>query len=137
MSLKTVLAKIGKVIAWPFEHASQVIETLSTALKDEPEVKTAVVGLVSQIETLTKDGAVAVAAHGIDIPDDLAEVAAAQALWAYVKGTFLPAIEAAYKDVEAAVKVPSPAEAVAAAVGAAPALSTVQTGPGLAAVTTD
>lgn len=128
-------AKVGKAIAWPFEHSIQVIETLSAALKDEPEVKTAIVGLVSQIKTLTEDGAVAVAAKGIDVPDDLATVAAAQTLFAYVTQTFLPAIEAAYKDVETAAKVPTPEEAVAAVVSGAVASSVAQSGPGLAAVT--
>jgi hypothetical protein len=112
-----------------------VIETLNTALKDEPAVKVAVVGLISKIETLTKDGAVAVAADGIDVPDDVATVAAAQTLYAYVTQTFLPAIEAAYKDVEGDVKVPTPAEAVAAAVGSAVASADAQTGPGLHTVT--
>lgn len=102
-------AKLGHVVAWPFVHGAQVIEVLATALKDEPEVKTAVVGLVTQIKTITEDSALAIAAKGLDVADDMQTVSDAKALWAYVTGAFIPTLEAAYKDESAALNIPSPA----------------------------
>jgi hypothetical protein len=124
-AFENVVEKIGKGIAWPFVHATQVIEVLTTALKDEPTVKTAIVGLVQQIEMLDKDGATSLADKGIDIPEDIATVADAKALWAYVTGTFLPAVESAYKDFDADLQVAQPVTAAAAAGTAGPGLHTV------------
>ena len=95
--------KVGNVLAWPFVHAEQLIKTLDTALADTPAVKIAVVGLIQHVEAVTADGAIAVAAKGIDLPDDIATVAAAQTLYKYVTDVFLPAVEKAYKDVAADV----------------------------------
>jgi hypothetical protein len=118
---ENAVKKIGHAIAWPFVHAEQVIKVLETALTDEPAVKTAVTGLITQIEALTADGAVAVAAKGIDVSDDVATVAAAQTLFKYVTETFLPAIEEAFKDVKADLAAP----AAAAAVSNTPGLASV------------
>jgi hypothetical protein len=125
---------VGKVVAWPFVHAAKVVEVLTTALEDEPTVKTAIVGLVQQIETVTADGAIAISADGINLPDDLAEVAAAQTLFAYVKNVFLPAVEKAYKDLDSAVtETPAPvASSDATESASAPVLSP---GPGLHTIT--
>lgn len=126
--VEKVFEKIGKAIAWPFVHATEVIEVLTTALKDEPEVKTAIVGLVQQIQALVKDGSIAIAADGLNVPDDVATVAAAQTLFAYVTGTFLPTLESAYKDEKSDVETAASSDVEAAA------SSVIQTGPGLHAV---
>jgi hypothetical protein len=128
-----VFVKVGEGIAWPFEHGAQLIEVLTTALKDEPAVKTAIVGLVQQVETVTADGAIAVAAKGIDITDDVQAVAAAQTLYGYVVQTFIPAVSAAYKDLSADVKASAPADPPPTPVSVA--VNAVQTGPGLHTIT--
>jgi hypothetical protein len=123
--------KVGKVLEYPFVHAEQFIKTLSDALTDAPVVKNAMVGLLQQVEVVTADGAIAVAAKGIDLPDDVATVAAAQTLYQYVTNTFLPAVEKAYKDVAADVEL-TPATPVTPA----PASEVIQ-GPGLHTITAD
>lgn len=95
-----VVMDIGKGIEWPFVRAGQLIGLLTVALKDEPGVKAAVVGLVQQIEAVTADGAIVIAAKGIDVTADLAEVAQMKALWNYVTGTFLPDVEAAWSEIK-------------------------------------
>ena len=92
------------VAEWPFKHLSQLIGTLAAALKNEPQVKTAVVGLISAIESLTADIAADVAANGLNVASDVLTATAAESLLIYVQKTFLPAIEAAYKDIAAAVE---------------------------------
>jgi hypothetical protein len=128
---ENVVEKIGKAIAYPFIHAAQVIEVLTTALHDEPAVKTAVVGLIQQIEMLDKDGASALAAKGINIPEDMATLADAKALWQYVTDTFLPAVEAAYKDFDADLQTANAAPAA----DATPVADAAMAGPGLHTVT--
>jgi hypothetical protein len=95
-----VLEEIGKGIEWPFKHAAEVIEILTTSLKDEPAVQAALIGLVKEIEQVGKDSATALAARGLNVPDDIQAVNDGKALWAYVQGTFLPAVEGAYKDLQ-------------------------------------
>jgi hypothetical protein len=125
---------VGKVVAWPFVHAAKVVEVLTTALEDEPTVKTAIVGLVQQIETVTADGAIAISARGLDLPEDVEEVTAAQTLFADVKNTFLSAVEKAYKDLDSDVtETPAPvASADATESESAPVFSP---GPGLHMIT--
>ena len=99
-TFEKVLYNIGKGIIWPFEHLAALIGVLNDALKDTPEVKSAVVGLVGMIAAIGKDGALAVAGKGLNLPEDLATVSDAEALFAYTQQTFLPAIEAAFKDIK-------------------------------------
>jgi len=113
------------------------VEVLETALKDEPTVKTAIVGLIQKIETLGADATKAIAAEGLDVPDDVLTAQAAQTLFEYVKETFLPAIESAYKD-EASILEAGAATSlqVEAASSSSPDSATdestiVQQGPGL------
>ena len=126
-----VVVDIGKVIEWPFVHGAELAKLLSEALKDEPAVKAAVVGLVQEIGLVTADGAIVVSSAGVNITADMAELAAMKALWTYVTQTFLPAVETAWKDIgpemaalESAGEAP-PAPAPAAAVDPAPGLHTV------------
>ena len=98
MSVKTVLVDIGHGVAWPFEHGIQLVKTLEDALKDEPQVKTAVTGLIAQIGAVTADGAIVVSSKGVDLVADAAAIVAAKQLFSYVLNTFLPAVRAVYKD---------------------------------------
>ena len=128
--------KVGHVIEWPFVHGEEVIEILTTALKDTPAVKTAITGLVAKIKQVAEDSALAIAARGLDVPDDIQTVTDAKELWTYVTGTFLPAVEAACKDLELDVTTadpapPVPVVAATAAPATEPAFATTLSGPGL------
>jgi hypothetical protein len=120
MSVKTVLVDIGHVVAWPLEHGAQLVKTLEDALKDEPQVKTAVTGLIAEIGVVTADGAIVVSSKGVDLVADAAALVAAKQLFSYVLNTFLPAVQAVYKDlapdVQALETPAAPAPAPAAAV---------------------
>jgi len=82
-----------------------MLPRLGTALKDTPEVKTAVVALIKAAEAVDVDAVGAIAAKGIDLPEDLKAIADVQAFFALFKKSFVPTVEAAYKDVEADTEV--------------------------------
>jgi hypothetical protein len=127
-----VLDKVGHVLDWPFVHAVEVVKVVDTALVDEPKIKLAVTGLLQQIEAVTADGAIAVGTKGLDLPDDIGCVVAAETLFKYVTGTFIPAVDAAFTDVESDLY---PAAAPAPTPASTPAI--VDPGPGLHTVTAD
>ncbi len=115
--------RVGHVIAWPFAHGAQFVELVATAMKDEPAAKAAVVGLVTQIKIVTEDSALALAAKGLDVPEDIQTVEDAKRLWAYVTDVFLPAAEAVYKDLN--LDVEQPADLAPSASAFAPGLHTI------------
>ncbi len=116
----TGLEDVGKVLAWPFVHGARVIAILTATLKDYPAVRTAVTGLVQQCITVESDAASAIKDGGLNLDEDAISLDAAKALYAYVTGTFLPAIEAAYNDeVTAATGQAATAAAAAAKASAA------------------
>jgi len=105
---------VGKVVAWPFDHAAKLIELIDAGMKDAPAAKAAVIGLIQKGESLVTGGAVigaegaaAVAADGTNAAADTAvlvgvetEATNAESFWRYFTGTFIPEVEAIYKDVE-------------------------------------
>lgn len=101
MSLKTVVEKIVADVEYPFVHAPKFVTLIDEAVKGEPAIKAAVINLVKAAELAIADGAIAVAAKGIDLPADLAEVHDIESFFTYFKGTFLPLIEAEYKELSA------------------------------------
>jgi hypothetical protein len=136
-----VAKEVGTVIAYPFVHTTKIIEILTDVLKDEPTVKTAVVGLIQQIESVVKDATYAASAGGLNLTDDVAEIVAAKALFEYVKSTFLPDVEAVYKDLAVDIKASdstttsTTTTAAATSITETAAAETVSVGPGLHAVT--
>lgn len=129
MDFERVVKRIGHVLVFPFVHAAKIIKLIDTSITDEPKAKAAIVGLIEQISTITADGALVIEGKGIDVTADLAELAAMKALWTYVTGTFIPAVDAIYADVEADLKDDTSTTSTATASVA------VVTGPGLHTVT--
>ncbi len=115
MSGLTVIKKIGEKIisiaTWPFRHSVMLAEMLTDFVKDAPTVKTLCVGLVEQFEAVGPDVVAAIAKDGLNIPADLRAGADLQSLFVYFQNTFLPGIEAAYKDFkkDSAIAAESPA----------------------------
>lgn len=131
MTLLGEVEKIGEEIVHgveaPFKFIAKAEKVFGAALKDEPELKTAIVGLVKQIETVTGDGAKDIATDGLNLPADVQTITDIEGLFEYFKTIFLPVVEAAWKDFDQAVQA-TPVEV--------PVTSTaVQTGPGLHTVT--
>lgn len=96
MSLLDVLKKIGAVVTWPIRKAEMLEKILATALKDEPQVKQVVVGVVEQFESIDADVVAAVASGGVNIAADMKGYADIVAFFKYMKETALPTIEQTY-----------------------------------------
>jgi hypothetical protein len=91
-------------------------------MKDAPAAKAAVIGLIQKGESLVTGGAAvgtevaaAAASDGTNIAADAAAVGGveveaqnAESFWTYFKGTFIPEVEAIWKDAESIVD-PAPA----------------------------
>lgn len=108
MSVLTVIKKIGEkvlsVVEFPFKYGKQIDAVLSTAMKDTPQLKTAIVGLTQQFEAIEPDVLAAIAASGLNVADDIKAAVDFKSLFSYVQGTFFPAIEDTYKDVKADIE---------------------------------
>lgn len=147
----TFLKKLGAIVSWPVSHAVMMTEILATAYKDEPEVKTVVVGIVKQFEGISADVVAAVAGGGVNITADMKGFSDIVAFFQYMKSTALPTIESVYTQLKTdagdgaadpaspapataagtAASSPAPASAPAASTDAASAADQPQPGPGL------
>jgi hypothetical protein len=82
---------------------------------------------VQQVQTTASDIGEAAAADELNPALDAAELAAAVALFNYVKNTFLPQVDAAYNDEVAAATATAQANAAKAATASAAALKAAKT----------
>lgn len=123
----TIVEQIGSVIAWPFVHASRAVSIIQTTMRDYPAVRAAVIGLVQQVQTNIQDAQAAMAADGLNIPADVAELKAAKALYDYAVTVFLPALESAYQDEVAAAQDAATQAATKAAAASAAAVKAAKT----------
>ena len=80
----------------PFVHTAKFVAVLSDAIKNEPPVKAAIVGLVQAAEAAIGDVSIAAATKGADIPEDLKAVTDIESFFVYFTNSFLPAIESAW-----------------------------------------
>ena len=105
-------------IEWPFQHAAALAALIGDGLKREPEVKTVVVTLVQKFEAIGPDALAAYGSKGANIVEDAATLEDVKAAFSYFTGTFLPTVEAAYKQLKSdadlpADSVPAPAAVLA------------------------
>lgn len=97
-----VVEDVGKAIAYPFVHTAQFTELAVDAFKDYPAVKAAVLGLVKAGEVVVADVATDISAKGLNLPEDQKTLTDIKAYKDYFTGTFVPAVESAYKDLKSA-----------------------------------
>jgi len=109
------LKKIGAVITWPIRHSVMLGKMLVDFEQDEPKVKDVIVGLVEKFEALGPQAAAAIAARGLNIPADFAVEQGVKDLFSYFTETFLPTVEEAYSDFEAARQIGADAGSLAGA----------------------
>ena len=94
----------GEAILWPFKHTAEAVAALTAAIKDEPSVRASIIGLVAKAEAVDADAVAAIGSKGADITSDLATMAAVKDFFIYFESTFVPAVKAAYADIEQASK---------------------------------
>jgi hypothetical protein len=98
-------------IVHPIEFLVRAQVVLADAIKDSPEVKSAVLDLVKQATTVIGDTATDIATKGINLSDDQKTLSDAEAFFTYFKNTFIPLVEQVYKSIssDATAAAPVPA----------------------------
>lgn len=110
--MSNVFEEVGhglKVAAVDTEHAivdaveflPKAEKVIASAIKDQPQIKDAVIELVKQAEGVIGDVAGAVATKGIDLASDAKALADAEAFFSYFESIWIPLIEQVYKEVAA------------------------------------
>jgi hypothetical protein len=102
--LKVAAVDVAKGIEYPISFLVKAESVIASAIKDQPEVKTAVISLIAQAESVIGDVATASAAKGIDLASDAKALADAETFFNYFKSTFIPLVEQVYTEVAADVQ---------------------------------
>lgn len=93
-------ADVLEGMEWPFKHAPALVALIGDGLKREPEVKTVVITMVQKFEAIGPDALGAYAAKGGNFIEDAAVAEDVKSAFSSFTGTFLPTIEAAYKELK-------------------------------------
>lgn len=102
--IKTVAVDVAHGVEKAFTYADKVEKILSTAITDQPEIKSAIVALVKAAEPVVVDTTADVAEKGLNLVDDAKTLSDAEAFFSYFKTSFLPIVEQVYAAVVADVK---------------------------------
>jgi hypothetical protein len=99
--IKVAAVDTAKGIVKVVEFLPKAEQVIATAIKDQPQVKTAVLSLVQQATTVIGDVATDAADKGINLAADSKTLADAEAFFTYFKNSFVPLVEAVYDEVKA------------------------------------
>jgi hypothetical protein len=91
-------------IVHPIEFLIKAEKVLASAIKDQPEIKDAVLALVKQASGVIGDVSTDVAEKGLNLQDDAKTLADAEAFFTYFKDKFIPLVEMVYAEVKADVQ---------------------------------
>ena len=97
--LKVAAVDVEHVAVKVVDFLPHAAEVLATAIKDQPEIKSALLKLVQKASGVLASGTVAASDRGIDLAADAATLAAAEDFFAYFKGTFVPLVESVYTEI--------------------------------------
>jgi hypothetical protein len=102
--LKVAGEDVVKAVEYPVEFLVKAEKVIASAIQDQPEIKTAVLSLIKQAQTVIADTVGATAEKGIDLAADAKALADAEAFFGYFKSTFIPLVEEVYTEVAADIK---------------------------------
>lgn len=94
------LSEVEHGIEFPFKFIGKAAAVISTAIKDQPEIKNAVTVLVEKCDAIGADTMIDVAERGLNLIDDAATVRAVADLGEYLKSTFIPLVEKLYGEIK-------------------------------------
>jgi flagellar hook assembly protein FlgD len=112
--VKVAAEDVVKGVADAIEFLPKAEKVIATAIKDDPQVKTAVLELVKQAEAVIGDTASAAADKGINLADDAKALADAEAFFTWFKTSFVPLVEQIYAEVKTDLATPAPVAAPSA-----------------------
>jgi hypothetical protein len=98
--IKVAAVDTAHAVVKVVEFLPKAEQVIATAIKDQPQIKTAVLSLVSQATNIVGDVATDAADKGINLTADAATLAAAEAFFAYFKATFVPLVEQVYGEIK-------------------------------------
>lgn len=101
---ETVGENIVTGVEYPVEFLVKAERVITSAIKDQPQIKTSVIELIKQAQGVIGDVATAGSAKGLDLASDAKTLADAEAFFAYFKNTFVPLVEQGYSEVAADIK---------------------------------
>jgi hypothetical protein len=90
----------GHYIAEALTFTDKAASVLATAIKDQPELKTALTTLVTKAEAIGADAATDVAGKGLDLVSDAKTLADVEALFGWIMATLVPLVESVYDEVK-------------------------------------
>jgi hypothetical protein len=100
---KAVIKGVDVAIVRPIEFAVKAEKVISTAIKDQPIVRDAVVALVRQATTVIDDFKTDIGDGFINLKADEQTLKDAEAFFNWFKSTFIPQMEQVYGDVSSEV----------------------------------
>ena len=100
---KAVAKGVDVAIVQPIEFAVKAEKVISTAIKDQPVVRDAVMAMVKQASTVIDDFKTDVAEGFINLRADEKTLQDAEAFFNWFKSTFIPQMEKVYGDLSADV----------------------------------
>jgi hypothetical protein len=96
---KAVVKGVDVAIVKPIEFTVKAEKVISTAIKDQPIVRDAVVALVKQATTVIDDFKTDVGDDFINLKADEQTLKDAEAFFNWFKSTFIPQMEQVYGDI--------------------------------------
>ena len=97
--LKVAAIKTEHAVAKAVDFLPHAAALLAAAIKDLPEVRTAVTELVAKAQVVIADSVTDVAGKGLNLAEDAQTIADAEAFFAYFRDSFMPAIEKIYAEI--------------------------------------
>jgi hypothetical protein len=97
--LKVAAEDVAKAVEYPIEFLVKAEKVLASAIQNQPAIKTAVLNMIKQAETVIADTSTVVADKGFDLTVDAKALADAEAFFGYFKNTFVPLVEKVYSEV--------------------------------------
>lgn len=107
-AVKTAAVDITTGVVDVFEFLPKAERVFASAIKDQPEVKSAILQLVQRAETVVADTGTAAADQGVNLAADAKTLADAEAFFAWFRNTFIPLVEQIYSEVKQDLSSPAP-----------------------------
>lgn len=87
-------------VEYPIKFLVAAEKVLADAIKDQPEVKSAVIDLVQKAESVIGDVTVAAAEKGVDLASDAKALADAEVFFTWFKTDFMPLVAKLYGELK-------------------------------------
>ena len=99
----TVIHDVERVLVDVVTFLPHAADVLASAVKNEPNVKAALIQLIEQASLVIADTGTAAISKGVNLAADAKTLADADAFFQFFIKSFVPAIEKAYGDIQAGI----------------------------------